>query len=120
MLLENLDPTDRDAAQGELEQLADVLRADGLNVEAAPLDGPLHADIREGAGRVALDVLNVVLAAGEIARIAEAVEALLRWARRRRHFRDDDEGEAYAVIWGPNYEVLKRVRLPERQEGEDG
>lgn len=113
MILENLELDDRAAAQAELGQLADRLRANGFTVELAPLDGSFHAQLQESADQVALDVLNVVLEQAE----AHAIDAIVGvvvgiWAERRKHFRDKDEGEATAVIWGPDGRPIREIRLP--------
>ncbi|HEV7483032.1 MAG TPA: hypothetical protein VGO13_08025 [Solirubrobacterales bacterium] len=120
MILENLEWDEREEAQVELGQLADVLRGEGFDVDLLPLDGAAHAKLEESAdvGRAALEVLNLVLAATETALAETAITALLRWAKGRRRFRDKDAGDATAVIWGPNYEILSEVRLPEPDDDE--
>lgn len=123
MILENLELEDREAAQVELEELADSLRGSGLTVEVAPLDGSFHAKLEESAEQVALDVLNVVLEHAEGAAIDATLAALFvglrKWAKRRKHFRDKDDGKATVRIWGPDGDVLKDVRLPEPEDADD-
>jgi hypothetical protein len=120
VILENLELDERDVAQVELEQLADGLRDSGFSVEVAPVDGSFHAQLQESAEQVALDVLNVVLEEGE----AHVVDALIgylvgTWAKNRKHFRDRDDGEATAVIWGPDGKPIREVRLPAPDEKAD-
>jgi hypothetical protein len=116
MILENLELENREAAQVELEQLAEVIRQEGLPVKVAPLDGSFHSILEESADHIALDVLNIVLAATETAMIETTLGALFRWAKRRKHFRDPEDGKATAVIWGPDGRVLREVRLPEPED----
>jgi hypothetical protein len=120
VILENLELEDREAAQVELDELAEALRGSGLTVEVAPLDGSFHAMLEESADQVALDVLNVVLEEAEShaleAIIGTVITALYKWSKRRKHFRDKDDGEATALIWGPDGRVIREVRLPKPQE----
>jgi|GEM_PF-5657467 len=123
MILENLELEDREAAQVELEALAETLRGSGLEVEVAPLDGSFHAMLQESAEQVAVDVLNVVLehAEGQAidATLVAVVVGLRKWAKRRKHFRDKEEGEATALIWGPDGRVIREVRLPKPEDAAD-
>jgi hypothetical protein len=123
MILENLELEEREAAQRELGDLAEKLAKQGFDTRLAPLDGSFHAKLEESADRVALDVLNVVLEEAESQTISAAVGAitatLTSWARGRRHFRDRDEGQATAVIWGPDGRPLREVRLPEPDQPDD-
>lgn len=123
MILENLELEDREAAQVELEELAEILRDSGLNVKVAPLDAPFHAKLEESAEQVALDVLNVVLEHAEGAAIdatfAALVVGLRKWSKRRKHFRDREDGKATVRLWGPDGDVLKDIRLPEPEDADD-
>jgi hypothetical protein len=123
MILENLELEDREAAQVELEALAETLRGSGLKVEVVPLDGSFHAMLQESAEQVAVDVLNVVLehAEGQAidATLVAVVVGLRKWAKRRKHFRDKEEGEATALIWGPDGRVIREVRLPKPEDAAD-
>jgi len=124
VILENLELEDRKAAQVELTELAEILRGSGLTVEVAPLDGSFHAKLEESAGQVALDVLNVVLEHAEAdaidATLAAVVLALHKWAKRRKHFRNKEDGEATALIWGPDGRVIREVRLPKPDDESKG
>jgi hypothetical protein len=117
MILQNLEWDEREAAQIELERLADALRGDGFAVEVSPLDASTLIKIEESAAHVAVDVLNVVLDRVENdsldAVIGAVGVALFKWAKGRTHFRNRDGGKATARIWGPNEEVLTDVALPE-------
>lgn len=123
VILENLELEDREAAQVELEGLAETLRGSGLTVEVAPLDGSFHAKLEESAEQVAVDVLNVVLEHAEGAAIdatlAAVVVGLRKWAKRRKHFRDKEDGEATALIWGPDGRVIREVQLPKPEDEDD-
>src|SRR6202012_901523 len=105
MILQNLEWEEREAAQIELERLADSLRGDGFAVEVSPLDASTLIKIEESAGHVAVDVLNVVLDHVENDSLDAAIGvvgvALFKWAKGRTHFRDRDGGKATARIWGP-------------------
>lgn len=123
MILENLELEDREAAQVELEELAEILRSSGLTVKVAPLDAPFHAKLEESAEQVALDVLNVVLEHAEAAAIdatlAAVVVGLRKWLKRRKHFRDREDGKATVRLWGPDGDALKDIRLPEPEDADD-
>ena len=43
-----------EAAQAELEELAEGIRQEGFMVEVAPIDVSFHAKLEEGAGHVAV------------------------------------------------------------------
>ncbi len=123
VVLENLEFDQRAQAQEELERLAESLRESGLSTEVAPLDGSFHVKLEESAEQVFLDVLNVVLeevedqAVGAI--IGAIIPVLAQWARRRRHFRDKEDGKATAVIWGPDGREIRRITLPEPEDTSD-
>lgn len=124
MRLENLRTTGGEEGQEELEHLAQGLRQAGYEVEVAPFDGPVRVILEKSAEGTALDVLNVVLNEVEThamdAVVGGVVSALMEWGRRRRRFGARSERQAMAVIWGPNGEVIRRVPLPESEDGDHG
>jgi hypothetical protein len=123
MILENLEVEEREEAQAELEGLAARLRHEGFEVRVAPIDGPFHAILQESAEQAAIDVLNVVLEKVEAhaidAAVGAATAALLDWGRRRRCFRNKDQAQAMAVIWGPDGEPIRHVSLPAPEDSLD-
>jgi hypothetical protein len=123
LVLENLESDQRAEAQVELDGLAESLRQSGFTVEVAPLDGSFHVKIEESAEQVFLDVLNVVIeeTKSEVvgAAIGAIIPTLVQWARRRKHFRDKEQGKATAVIWGPDGREIRRVSLPEPEDETD-
>jgi hypothetical protein len=123
LVLENLESNQRAEAQAELDGLAASLRQSGFTVEVAPLDGPFHAKLEESAEQVFLDVLNVVIEETKREAIGAAIgaiiPALVQWARRRKHFRDQEHEKATAVIWGPDGREIRRVSLPEPEDTDD-
>jgi len=105
-----------DAAQTELEELAELLRSEGLDTYVARRGEPFHAHVQESAQQAVVEVLNVVLEHGlDAAAGAVLQEAVRRWAKRRRLFRDREGAKAAVYIWGPNGEILKTIELPEPQ-----
>lgn len=98
--LENLALVEREKAQTELEELGDLLRTEGLDVEVAGPDEPFRARLEESIGGVEVDVLNVILDHVVEETMVLVVAAIRRWAKKRRWFRGEREGDRpQARLW---------------------
>lgn len=113
--LEALEPEGlREDAQIELEELGAQLREQGFEATVAGLEESVHAHLQESAEQAFVAVLNVVLdhALDAVATLA-IEEAVRRWARRRRRFRNQGGAKPVAYIYGPDGDVIGVVELPE-------
>lgn len=122
IVLENLSLDDDDpdgvASQRELEELADLLRAEGDAVEVRPWGRVEYAELRESVGDHAVDVLNVVLDGTAEAAATMLLDTIARWAQSRTRFRGYQPGDrTYVAIWSADgHRVLSRVEIPAPDE----
>jgi hypothetical protein len=118
--LEDLEPSGlREEAQGELEELASLLRAEGLEAYVAGTEESVQAHLQHSAEQVAVEVFNVVLEHGLDAALTLLLEEVIRrWAKRRRFFRNRDGARATVYFWDDKNEILKIIELPEPADDE--
>jgi hypothetical protein len=117
--IESLDRCETPEGRGELLQLADRLRAEGLDVEVADRDEPTRALLREDAFHDTVAVLNIILIETEHVLVTREIlkGTVKSWARARRHFGKREDATPGADLWTPDDEVLMRILL---RAGEGG
>lgn len=121
IILENLSLDEDDpegvASQREMEALGVLLAEAGHDVDVRSFGSWEYGELRESAGEVFVDVLNVVVDGTAEVAIGAILSQVYAWARKRKRFRGQaQEDRPCVAIWSADGEVLKRVELDEPEE----